>query len=241
MYRWWIIIVDPLTEIPGRLNSPRQNSLPPRICYSYYYDREFWSLSRERHTYQPADKLLLEKCVKFAWFRVFCLKMLHVHSQCMGIMHHRLAQKRGIWWFSGGIGSSYFCLIIKQKAGWLVGMEREKRSSVNCLLRSWFTSSDDGDHKLSLGYQQCTFKRPFREGSENRRKIGRDFLPDWPAVPVFLLVLAQQKLKENGWGQFKHALYKSSNFILQDPRGIMHNKYRGRVMTSNKKGYEVAW
>ena len=24
----------------------------------------------------------------------FCLKMLHVHSQCMGIMHHRLAQKR---------------------------------------------------------------------------------------------------------------------------------------------------
>ena len=31
----------------------------------------------------------------------FCLKMLHVHSQCMGIMHHRLAQKRGIWRFSG--------------------------------------------------------------------------------------------------------------------------------------------
>ena len=47
-----------------------------------------------------------------------CLKLLCVHSKYMGMMHHRLAQKRAIWRFSGGIGS-IFCLIIKQKLdGW---------------------------------------------------------------------------------------------------------------------------
>ena len=39
----------------------------------------------------------------------------------MDMMHHRLAQKKRdlaiLWW-----DRQYYCLIIKQKAGWLVGM-----------------------------------------------------------------------------------------------------------------------
>ena len=51
----------------------------------------------------------------------FCFKMLCVHSKCMDMMHHKLAQKKRdlvfFWW-----DRQYFCLIIEQKAGWLVGM-----------------------------------------------------------------------------------------------------------------------
>ena len=48
----------------------------------------------------------------------FCLKMLCVHSKCMGMMDHRLAQKRGIWRFSGGIG----CILLDYQAkSWMVG------------------------------------------------------------------------------------------------------------------------
>ena len=89
------------------------------------------------HTYQPADKALLEKCVEFALhlrkicvvslpvqhisiptnlqtklclknvsnlpdLEYYCLKMLRVHSECMGMVHHRLARKIGIWRFLVG-------------------------------------------------------------------------------------------------------------------------------------------
>ena len=57
------------------------------------------------HTYQPADKLCLTNVSNLLDLEYFCLKMLCVHSKCMGMMHHRLAQKRGILQFSGGIGS----------------------------------------------------------------------------------------------------------------------------------------
>ena len=43
--------------------------------------------------------------------------------QMYGHMHHRLAQKKrdlAIFWWD----RQYFCLIIKQKGGWLVGMHR---------------------------------------------------------------------------------------------------------------------
>ena len=46
-----------------------------------------------------------------------------VHSKSIGMMHHRLAPKRGIWWCFWR-DRQYFCLIIKQKAGWLVGIQQ---------------------------------------------------------------------------------------------------------------------
>ena len=39
----------------------------------------------------------------------------------MGMMHHRLAQKRGTWRFSGGIFIGSFLLDYEAK-GWMVGM-----------------------------------------------------------------------------------------------------------------------
>ena len=52
-------------------------------------------------------RLCLKNVSNLLDLEYYCLKMLRVHSKCMGIMHHRLAQKRGIWRFSGGIGSIF--------------------------------------------------------------------------------------------------------------------------------------
>ena len=54
------------------------------------------------------------------YFCLCCGFIPNVKAWCITAFH-RLAQKRGIWRFFGGIGS-IFCLIMKQKAGLLVGM-----------------------------------------------------------------------------------------------------------------------
>ena len=54
--------------------------------------------------------------------------MLRVHSKCMGMMHHRFAQKRGIWRFSGGLGSNY------QAKSWMVGRYADSAYILTVLL-----------------------------------------------------------------------------------------------------------
>ena len=73
------------------------------------------------HPYQPADSLLLEICIKCAWFGTFCLKMLLTSLKCISICGPGSNKKWGIWWFLWG--RVPFLLEIKQKAGWLVAIK----------------------------------------------------------------------------------------------------------------------
>ena len=70
------------------------------------------------HTYQPLDKPLLEKGIKFG---VFLLENAACPFKMYGHGASQVSTKKRdlaiFWWYR-----QYFCLIIKQNAGWLVGM-----------------------------------------------------------------------------------------------------------------------
>ena len=72
------------------------------------------------HTYQPADKLLLEICIKHAWYGTFLLENAASFSKLYGPDLSQVITKVRDLVFFGGMGTINFLLDIQAKS-WMVG------------------------------------------------------------------------------------------------------------------------
>ena len=72
------------------------------------------------HTYQPADKLLLEICIKHAWYGTFLLENAASFSKLYGPDLSQVITKVRDLVLFGGMGTINFLLDIQAKS-WMVG------------------------------------------------------------------------------------------------------------------------